>query len=93
MALRWAAEGARRIAIDNLNTRLIAAKRQEPPNTSAEASQLELLVNRVERLQDGAFAPWTNQPLIRAFLVPVLTYGATVLVHNYAIPVLGSAAG
>ena len=36
MALRWAAEGARRIAIDNINTRLIAAKREEPPKTSAE---------------------------------------------------------
>jgi hypothetical protein len=83
MALRSTAEKARGIAIENLNTRLIAAKGKKWPGTAA---QLEMLVNRVENLQDGVFAPWSSQPVVRAFFLPLLTYGASVLVHGYALP-------
>jgi len=43
----------------------------------AGAAQLERLSERVSSLRDGAFAPYSQQPLVRAVLVPAVTYGAT----------------
>jgi hypothetical protein len=83
VSLRWAAEAARRTAIDNMNAQLVAAKGRQKTGTVA---QLENLLGQVESLQDGAFAPWSSQPVVRAFLLPLLTYGASVLVHGYALP-------
>jgi hypothetical protein len=40
-------------------------------------AQLDRLSDRVMALRDGAFAPYSQQPLVRAVLVPALTYGAT----------------
>jgi hypothetical protein len=40
-------------------------------------AQLDRLSERVSALCDGAFAPYSQQPMVRAVLVPVLTYGAT----------------
>lgn len=45
---------------------------------SAQSQQLELLIDRVERLSEGAFAPYSEQPIVRAVLVPAATYGATL---------------
>jgi hypothetical protein len=41
------------------------------------AAQFGCLVERVRGLSKGAFAPYAQQPLVRAVLVPSLTYGAT----------------
>ena len=43
----------------------------------ASVAQLDRLSERVANLRDGAFAPYSQQPLVRAVLVPALTYGAT----------------
>jgi hypothetical protein len=83
IALWSTAEAARRIAIKNLNMWLIAAKGRQSTGTVA---QLETLLAGVENLRDGAFAPWSSQPVLRAFLLPLLTYGASVLAHGYAAP-------
>jgi len=40
--------------------------------------QLELLIGRISELREGAFAPYSEQPIVRAVLVPAATYGATV---------------
>ncbi len=40
-------------------------------------AQLDQLSQRVTSLCDGAFAPYSQQPMVRAVLVPALTYGAT----------------
>jgi hypothetical protein len=40
----------------------------------------------VERLRDGAFAPFTQQPIMRAFLVPVMSYGGLALVEYLVRP-------
>ena len=42
-----------------------------------QVAQLDKLSERVRSLSDGAFAPYSQQPLIRAVLVPAPTYGAT----------------
>jgi hypothetical protein len=43
-----------------------------------QVSQLSCLSERVRALAEGAFAPYSQQPLVRAVLVPAITYGATV---------------
>jgi hypothetical protein len=50
----------------------------EPANGGdANVPQLDRLSERVTALSDGAFAPYAQQPMVRAVLVPALTYGAT----------------
>jgi hypothetical protein len=53
----------------------------EQLRTAADApteERLELLLGRVTDLREGAFAPFSEQPIVRAVLVPIATYGATV---------------
>jgi hypothetical protein len=49
-----------------------------PGDQNAQVAQLDRLAQRVHSLSDGAFAPYSQQPLVRAVLVPAITYGATV---------------
>jgi hypothetical protein len=49
-----------------------------PGGSGQQVSQLECLSERVRALAEGAFAPYSQQPLVRAVLVPAITYGATV---------------
>jgi hypothetical protein len=79
---RSTAEAARKIARDRLVERITATKRVK----DTTANQLETLLNEVENLKDGAFAPLTSQPMVKALLLPLLTYGGTLLVHLYALP-------
>jgi hypothetical protein len=37
------------------------------------------LLSRVSELHDGAFAPFSAQPFVRAVLIPLLTWGATAV--------------
>ncbi len=85
IALRNAAEGARGAARQHLTARLVAAKGREGREGLA-APQLELLLANIDNLRAGAFAPWSNQPVVRAVLLPLLTYGGATLVQAYALP-------
>jgi hypothetical protein len=78
VSLRHAAEQARNIAIQHLSERIIAA-----PNT---ASQLEMLITEVRDLWDGVFAPPFSQPIVKAVLLPLISYGGTWLAQLYALP-------
>jgi hypothetical protein len=54
--------------------------RAKGSGASALASQLEIMLERVRGLQEGAFAPVAQQPLVRALLVPLSgASSATVL--------------
>jgi hypothetical protein len=81
-ALRRSAETARETARQNVMTKLIAKK----GNNEKRAAQLEVLLARIDTLQVGAFAPWSSQPLVKAFILPILTYGAATLLQFYALP-------
>jgi hypothetical protein len=48
-----------------------------PGGAAGQLAQLDRLAERVRSLSDGAFAPYAQQPMVRAVLVPALTYGAT----------------
>jgi hypothetical protein len=50
---------------------------QPPGGSEGWVPQLDRLSDRVKALSDGAFAPYSQQPLVRAVFVPALTYGAT----------------
>jgi hypothetical protein len=51
-------------------------REQKGPDDGA-AKQLDSLLERVKALNEGAFAPYSEQPIVRAVLVPAITYGAT----------------
>ena len=75
LGLRRAAEAwrvgvARRLEDDRL--------REHAGADNRPANQLDRLLERVRALHEGAFAPYSEQPIVRAVLVPALTYGATV---------------
>jgi hypothetical protein len=84
VSLRAAAEQARTVAHDDLTGKIIAAKAHA--NSRGRAAQLERLLAEIDGLNDGAFAPWSSQPLVKAVLLPLLTYGGTMLLHFYALP-------
>ena len=62
-----AAKSARDIAKERLTDGVISAKRSADAHF---AKQLQILLNRVDQLKDGAFSPISQQPLFRALLFP-----------------------
>jgi hypothetical protein len=81
LAYRSAAEAARKAAREHLTARIIATQ-----GDAKTAGQLERMLNETESLTEGAFAPWTSQPIVRAVLLPLVTYVATWLAHIYGLP-------
>lgn len=82
LTLRRSAEASRRGALDRLRD---AALRAKGTGDSKLVAQLEALCVRVERLQDGAFASFAQQPLLKAVLLPFLTFGGTSLFDYLAM--------
>ena len=85
LALRAAAERARAIAAENLTARIIAAKGASGARANT-ADQLQILLAGVESLREGAFAPLSSQPVVKAILLPLLSYGGSVIAQMYAVP-------
>jgi hypothetical protein len=67
------------VAREHITAQIIASK-------GDAADRLGKLLDEVKNLNDGAFAPWTSQPVVGAVLLPLLTYGGTVLLHTFALP-------
>ena len=84
VSLRLAAEKARAVACEHLNAKIIEAEGDQ--GADGRAKRLQKLVEQIDGLNEGAFAPWWNQPVVKAVLLPLLTYGGTTLVHLYALP-------
>jgi hypothetical protein len=60
--------------------RLLAAKLPDQPAEPSKeeaVTQLQVLIDLVTQLRDGAFAPYSEQPLVRAVLLPAVTFAAT----------------
>jgi hypothetical protein len=87
--LRWEAEQARNTARSNLTSALITIKSDERLlkgfGRRQPAEALEKLISRVETLQEGAFAPITRQPVVRALLLPLGTYGGTAFLEHVSL--------
>jgi hypothetical protein len=75
--VRRSAEHARHVAASRISRRLIAAKGDGAATASA---QLQEVLDRVEKLRDGAFAPYAQQPMLKALLLPLGGIGGAALV-------------
>jgi hypothetical protein len=80
LLLRTSAEQLRSRAITSLEDYRSRALKPQCAN-AAEAPQLEHLLARVRDLGKGAFAPYSQQPLVKALLVPAATYGSNLLLQ------------
>jgi hypothetical protein len=79
--LRRAAERARKSALDNLSKKIMA--NHASPDT---VSWLESLRTDIRDVQEGAFAAPLSQPIVKAVLLPLVSYGGTWLAQLYALP-------
>jgi hypothetical protein len=82
--LWWAATAARDTAKQKLADGVIFARGHYANARGQE--QLETLSSRVDQLKDGAFGPFAQQPLVRAVLLPLGTFGWKVLIENGMLP-------
>ncbi len=77
LALRRSAEASRRQTVERLRNAVLRARGDK--DAAGLATQLDLLRDRAERLSEGALAPFSRQPLLRAVLLPLLTFGGSSL--------------
>ena len=84
VALRLSAEALRAKARRRLNDRIMEAKKSA--DGERLAGQMELMLRRVEELRDGAFSPFSQQPLVRAMLLPLGSFGGTALLEYLILP-------
>jgi hypothetical protein len=71
------AEGARSLALERFTHLLVKARGQA--GASAVASQIEIMTGEIQSLGRGAFAPFTEQPVVRALLLPISSAGGLTL--------------
>jgi hypothetical protein len=76
VVLREAAESWRADVLRKLDNRRLSLLAVKPSNPDAIA-QTQVLIDLVSHLRDGSFAPYSEQPLVRAVLLPTVTFAAT----------------
>jgi hypothetical protein len=89
VALCWAAQSMRSAAKQKLMDGIISAKGPRPKDLGeggSTAGQLETLLIRIDELREGAFSPLSQQPLVRALLLPAGSFGWTTLLENGMLP-------
>jgi hypothetical protein len=74
--LRQAAESWRSNVLRRLDHRRLSMLAAKPSNPDA-VEQTQVLIDLVAQLRDGSFAPYSEQPLVRAVLLPMVTFAAT----------------
>lgn len=79
--LRSAVEAARRKAMAGLTDKLLQSKGRADEDARRVTSQLEMLIDRIKTMREGVFAPFTQQPWVRAVLVPISGYGGITLIE------------
>ena len=81
------AEAARETARRRLRDQITEARSLQ--DGGQLAGQLELLLRRVEELREGAFSPYSQQPVVRAMLLPLGSLGGTALLEYLLVPGFG----
>jgi hypothetical protein len=84
VALRLSAEPSRAKAHRRLNDQIMLAR--QSPAGEHRAVQLKLLSHRIEELNEGALTPFSQQPLLRAMLLPLGSFGGTALLEYLLLP-------
>jgi hypothetical protein len=82
LALRWQAETARKKAIWRLSSEKIRLKGGSDADRHT-ADQLDSMLNQIHGFSNGAFAPYSQQPLLRALLIPLSGYGGATLLEYF----------
>ena len=86
VALRTAAEASRKHALERIQDALVRMNTRHVANVVVPSvKQLEMLRSRIEHLQEGAFAPFWQQPLLKAVLLPFAAVGSTTLLDYMAL--------
>jgi hypothetical protein len=81
LVLRRIAERARSTAIGHLSDLLIQAKGRS--DLAALSTQIEMISRDISSLHEGAFARFTEQPVIRAMLLPLGSSSGLALIHYF----------
>jgi hypothetical protein len=84
VTLQWEAEKSRSHALRLLDDEILLAKKSEEWVRLAE--QLDFLSRHIEKINDGAFRPYSQQPLIRAMLLPLGSFGGAALLEHFLLP-------
>jgi hypothetical protein len=87
VALRLSAEDSRKKARQRLNDQIAAAKNLD--DGGLLAGQLEMVLRRIEEMRDGALSPPSQQPLVRAMLLPLGSIGGTTFLEYLLMPGFG----
>ena len=83
IALRAGAESLRRAAIWRLtNAKILLSKDDVGKHT---ANQIDVMIGQIRAFNTGAFAPYSQQPLVRALLLPLTSFGGSTLVEYLSI--------
>ena len=82
--MQRAASRARGLALERLQALLLQSKGQAPGAYPIPA-HLEAICESVRSLRKGAFVPFTEQPLVRAALIPFGSAGGLYLVDWFAL--------
>src|SRR5262249_61599056 len=77
-------EPARRKAIEDLEKDLLWMK-GAGPNYKALAEQFSKVIEQVRNLREGAFAPFFEQPVVRAILLPLGGAGGIQLMETFML--------
>jgi uncharacterized membrane protein len=81
MTLRWTVEKARGVAIDSLITKL---QRAEQVGEERIAAEIRILIDRVRDSKAGAFCPFSQQPWVKALLIPLGSLSAVPILDFLA---------
>ena len=79
LVLRHTAEKARRKAIDNLEARLLVVRRTD--GDERRAKPIGQLVEEIKAMREGAFSPYTENPVLGAILIPLGGTGIVSLIQ------------
>jgi hypothetical protein len=71
--VRHEAEKCRREVLERMNAKLLEVKGCSAPSSRTDIAQIQQIISDVKSLRNGAFQPFTEQPLLRASL---LLFGA-----------------
>ncbi|MFH2000464.1 MAG: hypothetical protein ABIK28_12330, partial [Planctomycetota bacterium] len=80
--LRRIAEKARANALGRLSIRLTMELGSRTREISGTARQIQYLMEQIRDFRKGAFSPWFQNPVVRAFLMPFGGIGALALIDT-----------
>jgi hypothetical protein len=74
--LRLSAERARRATLRTLGQRRVALIGSGESECEPRLKRLEVVIEEIKALREGAFAPWSHHPVVRAAILPFGGAGA-----------------